>query len=93
MEFVAKYTHTSEISEILRLADYAEMEQIQESGGNEGSFKPPVTERRYIRENVATGGTRAGRDNAMSQTLMGGGDGAGGGGAPGGELGSMAGGA
>jgi hypothetical protein len=91
MEFVAKYTHTSEIAEILRLADFSEMEQIKEMNDGEGSFKPPVTERRYIRENVATGGTRAGRDNAMTQTLMGGGDASGGGGA-GMDMGAMMGG-
>ena len=33
--------------------------------------KPPVTRREYVRQNVPTGGTRAFRDNAMSQMLMG----------------------
>ena len=33
--------------------------------------KSPVTRREYVRRNVPTGGTRAFRDNAMSQMLMG----------------------
>lgn len=33
--------------------------------------KPPVTRREYVRRNIPTGGTRAFRDNAMSQMLMG----------------------
>ena len=33
---------------------------------------PPVTTRRYIRENIATGGTRSARDNVLSQVLAGG---------------------
>lgn len=33
--------------------------------------KPPVTRREYVRKNIPTGGTRAFRDNAMSQMLMG----------------------
>jgi len=48
-------------------------EMSEMNGGQAGASKPPVTERRYVRENVAMGGTRAGRDNAMTQALMGGG--------------------
>jgi hypothetical protein len=77
MEIVSKYSHMSEIAEILKMADFAEMETMREmsemNGGQAGASKPPVTERRYVRENVAMGGTRAGRDNAMTQALMGGG--------------------
>jgi hypothetical protein len=40
--------------------------------GQDGSAKPPVTTRRYERINRPTGGTRASRDNAMSQILAGG---------------------
>tara|TARA_R110002051_G_scaffold126025_3_gene199371 strand:- start:1947 stop:3749 length:1803 start_codon:yes stop_codon:yes gene_type:complete len=75
MEIMSKYSHTEEIADILKIADFEEMEQVKEmSGGGEGGTKAPVTERRYVRENVSTGGTRAGRDNAMVQTLMGGGN-------------------
>tara|TARA_R100000655_G_scaffold50244_1_gene87798 strand:+ start:2446 stop:4239 length:1794 start_codon:yes stop_codon:yes gene_type:complete len=74
LEIMSKYSHTSEIADILKIADFAEMEQIKEmSQGQAGPTKAPVTERRYVRENVAMGGTRAGRDNAMTQALLGGG--------------------
>lgn len=77
MEIVSKYSHMSEIAEILKIADFAERETMQEmsemgGGGPQGAAKPPVTERRYVRENVAMGGTRAGRDAEMSKALMGG---------------------
>jgi len=78
MEIISKYSHMSEIAEILKIADFAEMETMKEmaemgGGQQQGANKAPVTERRYVRENVAMGGTRAGRDNAMAQALMGGG--------------------
>lgn len=77
MEIVSKYSHMSELAEILKIADFAEIETMQEmaemgGGGAQGAGKPPVTERRYVRENVAMGGTRAGRDAEMSKALMGG---------------------
>jgi len=74
MEIVSKYSHMSEIAEILKIADFSEMEMMQEMGGGQaaGASKPPVTERRYVRENVSMGGTRAGRDSEMTKALMGG---------------------
>lgn len=77
MEIISKYSHMSEIAEILKVADFAERETMQEmsemgAGGQQGAGKPPVTERRYVRENVSMGGTRAGKDAEMSKALMGG---------------------
>ena len=72
LEIAAKYSHTEELAEVLRIAQYKEMEMMQEMGAGQAGGKPPVTERRYVRENVSDGGTRSGRDNAMAQTLMGG---------------------
>ena len=72
LEIAAKYSHTEELAEVLRIAQYKEMEMMQEMGAGQGAGKAPVTERRYVRENVSGGGTRSGRDNAMAQTLMGG---------------------
>jgi len=74
LEIAAKYSHTEELAQVLRIAEFGEIELMQEMGGTEGGTKAPVTERRYVRENVSGGGTRAGRDNAMAQTLMGGGN-------------------
>ena len=74
LEIAAKYSHTEELAQVLRIAEFGELELMQEMGGTEGGTKAPVTERRYVRENVSGGGTRAGRDNAMAQTLMGGGN-------------------
>ena len=71
LEFLSKYSNTNEIEEILRIADFKEMEEMRENGMGESASKPTNTERKYVRENVSTGGTRAGRDNAMVQTLMG----------------------
>jgi len=79
MEILAKYSHMSELGEILKVADFAEKETMQEMAemggkGSQGPSKAPVTERRYVRENVSMGGTRAGRDSEMTKALMNGGD-------------------
>jgi hypothetical protein len=75
MEIVSKYSHMSELSEILKIADFAEKETMAEmsemgGGGQEGAGKPPVTERRYVRENV---NAEDQQDPNMMKTLMGGG--------------------
>jgi len=75
MEIVSKYSHMSELSEILKIADFAEKETMAEmsemgGGGQAGAGKPPVTERRYVRENV---NAEDQQDPNMMKTLMGGG--------------------
>jgi hypothetical protein len=75
MEIVAKYSHMSELSEILKIADFAEKETMAEmsemgGGGQAGAGKPPVTERRYVRENV---NSEDQQDPNMMKALMGGG--------------------
>lgn len=75
MEIVSKYSHMSELSEILKIADFAEKETMEEMAGmgggqQQGAGKPPVTERRYVRENVSPEDKQ---DPNMMASLMGGG--------------------
>lgn len=70
---IADLTNTTELKDLVVPAAQPLMDPA--SGGPEGqdgSAKPPVTTRRYERINRPTGGTRASRDNAMSQILAGG---------------------
>lgn len=67
-------TNTTELKDLVVPAAQPLMDPASGGGpeGQDGPAKPPVTTRRYERINRPTGGTRASRDNAMSQILAGG---------------------
>lgn len=76
---MADLTDTPELADMVTAApvsDAAAMAADSHMGstgnGRDGPDKPPVTRREYVRRNVATGGTRSARDNAIAQRAMGG---------------------
>ena len=75
-ELMAKYSNTEELNDIISQFDQSEMakmQQMQEMGGaGERPTQSPVTQRTQVRQNIP-GSTREGRDEAMMQLLVGGG--------------------
>lgn len=68
VRILSEHTNTPEIEEMLTFAQPPEERPVEGS-----QPKPAQTTRRYERVNRTTGGSRAGRDSAMIQTLLGGG--------------------